>query len=67
LITDKKKTPLLWKVLSKEFKSYLSFGIVKKSSGLVYEKMKIKDPPAIIGFMKNIYLGERYTGKIKPL
>lgn len=33
LVTNKNSTPLLWKVLSKEFRSYLDFGVIKPSSG----------------------------------
>lgn len=37
LLTQKNQTPILWKVLSKEFRSYLDFGIIKPSSGSLYE------------------------------
>lgn len=35
LFTDKKKTPALWKVLSKEFKEKLVFGVVRKTEKFV--------------------------------
>ena len=67
LVTDKKKTPLLWKVLSKEFRNYINFGIVKSSSGNIYKSLNVKEPPMIIGFNKNLLLGEKYTDVIKPV
>lgn len=65
-MTQKSKTPLLWKVLSKEFKSYLNFGIVKQSSGKLYEQLKVSKLPTILGFSKNIKTATEYNGEMSP-
>lgn len=68
LITNKKKTPVLWKVLSKEFKSYLEFGVIKENmeNGFFVNKLKIQKLPAIFGFSKKIENGVVFEDDFSP-
>lgn len=64
-MTNKSSTPLLWKVLSKEYRSYLNFGIVKKSGNLL-ENLKVNRVPTIIGFGHNIFNHKEMKGEMNP-
>ncbi len=66
LVTNKTKTPVLWKVLSKEFRTYLNFGIVKPSSGKIMEKLKLVKLPTILGYNRNILQASNFKGPLKP-
>ena len=66
LVTNKNSTPLLWKVLSKEFKSYLDFGVIKSSSGDLINQLNISKKPAILGYNKNIRQATEYKDEINP-
>ena len=54
LATNKNKTPVLWKVLSKEFKNYLHFGIIKQSSGELLKSLNLEKFPMILGYNKSV-------------
>lgn len=66
MVTNKNKTPLIWKVLSKEFKSYLDFGIIKPSSGQLNGMIKIQKKPTILGFTKNIKSATEFDDELTP-